>query len=103
MSERRYRRDVSVDVFYSQTGQKKPLRIYWEDEGIIKKLLIDSVMECVPRASLLVGGAGLRYQVRIGSTTTYLFFDEQTETWFVEAKQPYVDNNYDDQAAGHQI
>ena len=102
MAERRYRKEVSVDVFYSLTGKKKPLRIHWEAEGVTKKLKIDEVLECVPRASLLAGGAGLRYQVRIGRTTTYLFFDEQTETWFVEAKQPFADYDNEPQTATYQ-
>lgn len=76
-------RKVFVDVLaqYDTDGRILPVQITWEDGRTWE---VDRILDMRPGASLKVGGAGMRYLVRIGHTETYLFLEESK--WFVEAK-----------------
>lgn len=76
-------RKVYVEVIarYNTDGGIVPLSIIWEDGRIYN---IDQVYDICQRASLKVGGTGLRFTCRISGHETYLFLEESR--WFVEAK-----------------
>lgn len=74
---------VNVLARYNTEGEIVPVSVTWEDG---RTFPVDRVLEMRPAASLKVGGAGLRYRVRIGRSETYLFLEENR--WFVEAKGP---------------
>lgn len=79
-------RKVYVDVTLKQDkyGNIIPLTVTWEDGH---KFEIDRVLDVRRAAAMKVGGAGLRYTVRILGKETYLFNDG--ERWFVEAKDGF--------------
>ena len=58
-----------------------PLSIAWEDGSEYE---IDRILNVCRAASLKADGVGIRYTVRIGSTETYLFLEENK--WFVERR-----------------
>lgn len=72
---------VSVDARFERDGRITPRAITWESGRVFD---IDEVKDVRRAASLKAGGAGIRYTVRIGRTTTYLFLEE--EKWFVERR-----------------
>lgn len=72
---------VAVKTEFTPEGEIIPLSIKWADGN---QYIIDKVMAVERRASLKVGGAGIRYTCRIQGETTYLFLEENR--WFVEAK-----------------
>ena len=74
---------VNVLARYDTEVGIVPVSVTWEDG---RTFPVDRVLEMRPAASLKVGGAGLRYRVRIGRSETYLFLEENR--WFVEAKGP---------------
>ena len=74
---------VSVDVLHQADGKCCPRSIRLADGSSYE---IDKVLQVRPCASE-VGGRGIRYTVRFGSSETHLF-DEQNGRWFVEAKLP---------------
>ena len=67
---------------YQLDGKIIPVSIKWDDGRTFE---IDQVLDIRPAASTKVGGAGIRYLVRIGRTRTYLFLEENC--WFVEGKE----------------
>lgn len=72
---------VKVIASFEIDGKIIPMSITWEDGSVYE---IDKVIEILPRASLKVGGTGLRYSCRISGHETYLFLEESR--WFVEGK-----------------
>ena len=74
---------VNVLARYDTEGGIVPVSVTWEDG---RTFPVDRVLEMRPAASLKVGGAGLRYRVRIGRSETYLFLEENRG--FGEAKGP---------------
>ena len=79
----REKRYVKVTSTTDEDGIVTPVSIEWEDGRIYE---IDRVLDCRHAASLKVGGTGMRYLVRIGHATTYLFHEDPR--WYVEAKLP---------------
>ena len=77
--EKRYVKVVSAT---DEDGRITPLSIEWEDGRVYE---VDKVLDARHAASLKVGGTGMRYLVRIGSATTYLFHEDPR--WYVEAKR----------------
>ncbi len=79
-------RKVYVDVTLKQDkyGTIVPLSVTWEDG---RRYEIDRVLDVRRAASTKVGGAGVRFTVRISGRETYLFDDG--ERWFVEAKDGF--------------
>ena len=76
--EKRYVEVVSrTDV----DGRVTPLVIVWED-GM--RFPVDRVLDVRQAHSLKTGGTGMRYTVRLGGQSTYLFYEGPR--WFVEAK-----------------
>lgn len=73
---------VKVTVVYDDEGNVTPLSIEWEDGKIYE---IDRILDIRKAASTKAGGIGMRYTIKIGRTTTYLFFDCFNK-WFVEKK-----------------
>lgn len=76
--EKRYVKVVSVT---DEEGFITPVSVEWDDGRIYE---IDRVLDRRQAASLKVGGMGMRYLVRIGNATTYLFHEDPR--WYVEAK-----------------
>lgn len=78
----REKRYVKVTSCTDEDGAVTPISIEWEDGRVYE---IDRILDRRHAASLKVGGTGMRYLVRIGQTTTYLFFENPR--WYVEAKR----------------
>ena len=76
--EKRYVKVVSVT---DEDGRITPVSVEWDDGRVYE---IDRVLDVRHAASLKVGGTGIRYLVRIGHATTYLFPEDPR--WYVEAK-----------------
>lgn len=70
--------DVEVLAKYQLDGKIIPVSVKWDDGRTFE---IDQVLDIRPAASTKVGGAGIRYLIRIGRTRTYLFLEESN--WFV--------------------
>ena len=79
--DRREKRYVKVVSTTDEDGRITPLSVEWEDGRVYE---IDRILDRRQAASLKVGGTGMRYLVRIGQTTTYLF--HENPRWYVEAK-----------------
>ena len=77
----REKRNVAVNADFSADGALKPVAVTWDDG---RTFPIDRVLDVRRASSLKTGGDGMRYTVRVGSTTTYLFFEDPR--WFVEEK-----------------
>ena len=74
------RKYVDVICLNNQDGNIKPLYLIWDNS---KKIPIIKVKEICPRASLKVGGSGLRYTCVFDSNIIrHLYFDRGR--WFVE-------------------
>ena len=78
----RSKRYVEVLARTDEEGRTTPVAVVWEDGRTFE---IDQGLDVRQAASLKVGGTGVRYLVRIGHTTTYLFHEDPR--WFVEEKQ----------------
>lgn len=72
---------VEVVARISENGEPKPMYIGWEDNRYFK---VDKVLEVLPAASLKAGGQGLRFKLRIGQVTTYVYYENPA--WFVILK-----------------
>ena len=77
----REKRYVEVVSDPSPEGTVTPLSIIW-DTGV--RYQIDQVLDRRQAHSLKTGGTGIRYTVRVGTTTTHLWYEGPR--WFVEAK-----------------
>ena len=77
----RQKKYVEVVSDTSPEGVVTPLTIIW-DTGV--RYQIDRVLDRRQAHSLKTGGTGIRYTVRVGGTTTHLWFEGPR--WFVEAK-----------------
>lgn len=73
---------VEVTAKFDTEGKIIPLSLLWEDGTMYE---INRVLDVRRAASLKTGGMGTRYTVRIGTTQSYLYFEEPK--WFVEAKE----------------
>ena len=78
---RRMKRYVTVVARHDESGQVVPCCIEWDDG---RRFEIDEVRDVRRAASLKTGGDGMRYTIRIGSSITYLFYEDPK--WFVEEK-----------------
>ncbi len=78
----RSKRYVEVVSDTSSDGIVTPLAVIWDDG---RRFAIDRVLDRRQAHSLKCGGTGMRYTVRIGGQSTYLFFEDPR--WFVEAKE----------------
>ncbi len=72
---------VSVVAQFDEEGNVQPMNITWEDG---RKYEIDKVLDVRRAVAMKVGGTAIRFTVRIGSKTTYLFHDDGK--WFVESR-----------------
>ena len=73
---------VKVNVDFDADGKMTPRSVIWEDGHIFE---IDRVLSSCRRASLKAGGIGIRYTVKIGRHTTYIYYEDPA--WFVEGKE----------------
>lgn len=74
------RKYVDVICLNDQAGNIKPLYLIWNN---VKKYPIIKIKEICPRASLKVGGSGLRYTcVFEPNVVRHLYLDRNR--WFVE-------------------
>jgi len=72
---------VEVWAKHMPHGEVLPTEIVWEDG---RHFSVDRILDCRRRASLKVGGIGLRYTCIISGKPRYLFYEE--DRWFVEGK-----------------
>ncbi len=72
---------VAVEADFQPDGKILPRSVTWEDG---RKYAIDRVTDIRRAASLKAGGVGIRYTVRIGRSTTWLFLEDNR--WFVERR-----------------
>ena len=77
----REKKYVEVISDTSEEGVVTPLAIVW-DTGV--RYQIDRVLDRRQAHSRRTGGTGIRYTVRVGGTTTHLWYEGPR--WFVEAK-----------------
>ena len=77
-----YNRKIYVEVIVrvDEDGNNHPECIIFDRA---RKYFIDKVIDVRRACAMKVGGTAMRYTVRIGSRTTYLFEDDGK--WFVEA------------------
>ena len=71
-----------VDVIYlnDKAGNMKPLYLIWDED---KKIPVMKIKEVCPRASLKVGGSGLRYTCIFPvNRIRHLYYDRGK--WYVE-------------------
>ena len=80
--ENRRKHYVEVLSLTDEDGRITPVSITWDDGRTFE---IDRVLDRRQAASLKVGGTGMRYLIRIGRATTYLFHEDPR--WFVEEKR----------------
>ncbi len=74
------RKYVDVICLNDQAGNIKPLYLIWNND---RKIPILKVKEICPRASLKVGGSGLRYTCLFDANRIrHLYYDRGK--WFVE-------------------
>ena len=71
---------VGVTTEWTAEGKIIPTIIKWEDG---RRCAVDRVLDVRPAASLKVGGAGIRYTIRVRGKETFLFREQYR--WFVEA------------------
>ena len=68
----REKKYVEVISDTSEEGVVTPLQIVW-DTGV--RYRIDRVLDRRQAHSLKTGGTGMRYTVRVGGTTTHLWYE----------------------------
>ena len=81
---------VSVNVFFSETGQMFPRSLVWEDG---REYEIDRVKNIRPAPAEKAGGQGDRYTIIVNGHESYIFFEHNPEyghrdvgRWFVERR-----------------
>ena len=72
---------VSILAQIHVDGAIQPLCILLKDG---RKFDIDEIKSKCRAASLKAGGCGIRYEIRIGARSTYLF--DEDGKWFVEMR-----------------
>ncbi|MGL5173191.1 MAG: hypothetical protein ACRC75_05005 [Olsenella sp.] len=77
----REKRYVEVVSRTDPDGNVTPIAVVWAD-GV--RYDIDRVLDRRQACSLKTGGTGMRYTIRVGGKSTYLFYEGPR--WFVEAK-----------------
>ncbi len=87
MEQKNVKQYVAMDVHYTEDGELKPTLLYWPDGKVYR---IEKILEVKPGASMKVGGAGMRYTIRVSgedrSYTRDLYLVDNR--WFVEVKVP---------------
>lgn len=73
---------VPVIAKFEEDGNITPMQVFWEDGRVFN---IDYILDIRPRASLKVGGQGVRYLCRIMNKDVYIYYEEPK--WFVESKE----------------
>ena len=82
----RRKRYVEVEATFLEDGRIVPRAVVWHDGRRFPVRAVLGVRTC---ASLKVGGAGVRYAVRVGRARTFLF--HEGPRWFVEEIVPEVE------------
>ena len=72
---------VSILAQINVDGTIQPLSVLLQDG---RKYDIDEVKDKCRAASLKAGGCGIRYEIRIGARSTYLY--DEGGRWFVERR-----------------
>lgn len=72
---------VCVMAEFDVDGNILPKCVEWEDG---QRFIIDKILDIRQAPSLKVGGAGIRYRVRIRGKETFLWYEDGL--WFVERK-----------------
>ena len=72
---------VCVMAEFDVDGNILPKCVEWEDG---QRFIIDKILDIRQAPSLKVGGAGIRYRVRIRGKETFLWYGDGL--WFVERK-----------------
>ena len=74
---------VKVEAQFTPEGKVVPLWMEWEDG---RKFSIDRIIDIRLAHATKAGGNGLRYTVDILGTPKYLFYEDELNRWFVEAR-----------------
>ena len=76
---------VDVTVEHHADGRIIPLAFTWEDGSRYK---INKIIDMRLAASLKAGGTGMRYTIKVGSTQTNIWLEEDKNVlrWFMEKK-----------------
>ena len=82
--DEREKRYVDVVALTTSDGRVIPMEVRWDDG---RRFHIDKVSERRQAHSTKVGGAGMRYTIRVGGSQTHLWYDSYHGKWFVEAKR----------------
>ena len=90
----REKKYVAVDAHFHADGRVEPTVIYFDGDATDdypKAFHIDRILDRCKAASIEVGGAGLRFLVRINGRQSYLYYEPDNKEmgqgrWFVEAK-----------------
>ena len=90
MTEHVYESDYKAYVrvqamFYPDGRSPVPIALWWEDDTIY---MIDRVGEIRRAASTKAGGLGIRYACSIRGKTVFLYYEDESQRWFVERKTP---------------
>lgn len=79
---------IEVCAIFDKAGKVTPIWLNWTNG---KKFEIDKVTDIRKSASLKAGGTGIRYTIKIGEQTRYLFCEGQNAwnehnlcRWFLE-------------------
>ena len=81
---------VSVNVFFTKSGQMRPRSLVWKDG---REYEIDRVKDIRPAHAERAGGQGDRYTIIVNGQVRYIFFEHNPEyghqnvgRWFVEGR-----------------
>jgi len=84
----RYKVYIEVIAHFNTEGKITPQSIIWKG----RLLEVDQILDVRRAASLKAGGLGIRYNIRIGNHTTFMWLDENR--WFVESKEDVGMDDY---------
>jgi hypothetical protein len=76
---------VDVNEDRLKDGQLLPRSFVWEDGNCYE---VDKILDVRPAASLKAGGTGMRYTVRVMHKETFMYLEEDGDSfkWFMERK-----------------
>ncbi len=71
---------LEVNATYLPDGRIKPISFIWVDD---QRYVISKVIECTPGHSLKSYTAGLKYKCQVGNKNFSLFFETDTNRWYI--------------------
>jgi hypothetical protein len=71
---------VQVKTIVDETGVKKPLAIYWDDEPYPVEILFSRELDTIRNRT----GDGLYYRVQAGGQAVGLIYNRTADSWLLE-------------------